>query len=521
MKRTVVLRSVTKLCFQALACTTLFQSASAQTAAVSTAIPGPTLSLRQAFDEALLQNRDIQVQRIEQEVADFAIGIASAYYDPILTSRAHLESATDTGGFDPANFSADAIFEADSEVLTTGLIGFLPSGLTYTLGGNYAHSAGTRNGLNFDSYKVTTAVTVEQPLLRNAWIDAPRWAIKVSKQNLKVSELGVLFIAMSVVNFTQQAYYDLAFAWENLQIHKNLYATRQEFLAGIRQQVQFGIVTAPEEKLAQSQVAAIRTDLIGASNEVALASNNLRALMGTTPDTWTTQPLIPSDKLITIPEIFDLSQSWRSGLRLRPDLLQLAINLETADLTVKFRKNQLLPSLNLFGSYGLRGSDAIQAFPPSDPKARSSFAFREVTDQDAPNSAVGVLFSVPLSFRAERANYKTSKERKKQAEVLLKQKEELILREVADAIDLARFSYERADAAREAVQFAEEALRAEESRLKTGAGSIFLVLEAQSDLAAARIVEAEVRRDYNKAISQLYFAEGSLLDRIQLDVRFQ
>ena len=521
MKRTVVLRTVARACFQALACAALLKSAMAQTATNSAIAPGPTLSLRQAFDEALLQNRDLQVQRIEQEVANFAIGIASAFYDPVFTSRAHLESATDTGGFDPANFSADAVFEADSEVVTTGLIGFLPSGLSYTVGANYAHSSGTRNFLNFDSYKVSTGITVEQPLLRNLWIDAPRWAIKVSKQNLKISELGVLFIATSVVNRTQQAYYDLAFEWENLQIQKNLYSTRQDFLAGIRQQVQFGMVAAPEEKLAQSQLAAIRTALISASNRVALASNNLRTLMGTTTDNWTAQPLIPEDKLITIPEIFDLSQSWRSGLRLRPDLLQLAINLETADLTVKFRKNQLLPSLNLFGSYGLKGSDAIEAFPPSDPKARSSLAFRQLTDQEAPNSAVGVLFSVPLSFRAERANYKSSKERQKQAEVLLKQKEELILREVADAIDLGRFNYQRAEAAREAVQFAEEALRAEESRLKTGGGSIFLVLEAQSDLATARIVEAEVRRDYNKAISQLYFAEGSLLDRIQLDVRFQ
>ncbi|MGZ8899911.1 MAG: TolC family protein, partial [Limisphaerales bacterium] len=148
-------------------------------------------------------------------------------------------------------------------------------------------------------------------------------------------------------------------------------------------------------------------------------------------------------------------------------------------------------------------------------------AFQQLANQDAPNSAVGVLFSVPLTSRAERANYKTSKEHKKQAELLLKQKEEFILREVADAIDVARFSYQRADAAREAVQFAEEALRAEESRRQSGAGSIFLVLEAQSDLAAARSTEAAVRRDYNKAISQLYFAEGSLLDRIQLDVRFR
>lgn len=95
------------------------------------------------------------------------------------------------------------------------------------------------------------------------------------------------------------------------------------------------------------------------------------------------------------------------------------------------------------------------------------------------------------------------------------------MREIADALELARASYDRAQAQRDAVRFAEEALKAEEEKRRTGAGSIYLVINAQRDLANAQIQEVTARRDYNRALSELYFAEGSLLDRIQLDVRFK
>jgi outer membrane protein TolC len=353
------------------------------------------------------------------------------------------------------------------------------------------------------------------------WIDPVRWEIQVQKQNLKVSELGVHFIAMTVVNQTQAAYYDLAYAWEQLRIQNSLVNHKQTFLGSVREQVRLGAVPALEEKFAQSQASATLTGEISSSNLVAMASNQLRTLMGVSAENWTQVALEPSDAVLTVPEVFNLSESWRTGLRQRPDLLQLAINVETAEITEKYWKNQVLPFLNLFGSYGLRGTDALQGFLGDDVKARSSLAFEQIEDQSAPSSSVGVLLMFPLTSKAERSRLKASKELRKQAEIIVKQKEELILREIADAIDLARFSYERAQAARESTQFAIEAVEAEELRQRQGAGSIFLVLQAQTDLANARLTEAAARRDYNKALSQLYFAEGTLLEKIQLDIRFR
>jgi outer membrane protein TolC len=200
------------------------------------------------------------------------------------------------------------------------LTSLLPSGLSLTLGGNYAHSSGTRNFLNFDSYKLGTGITLEQPLLRNFWIDQTRWAIRVNKRNLKVSELGVSFLAMSVISLTQQGYYELAFTWENLRVQQSLRTTREELLKGIRRQVELGSMTGLEEKIALAQVAAVQSDLLEASNAVALASNYLRSLLGHSQEDWWGATVIATEPLLAIPETLDLKASWRAGLTQRPDL---------------------------------------------------------------------------------------------------------------------------------------------------------------------------------------------------------
>jgi outer membrane protein TolC len=517
MKRSQCVRAILRICVQSVV---VFSSGAFCAHAQNLGQGGP-ISLRDAFDNALLHNRTLQVERIAQEVSQQQLNIAYAYYDPLFTTRLSREEASDEGGFDPLNPANDAPYQADSEVLSSGFTGFLPSGLTYNLNGRYVHSSGTRNFLNFDSYKVDAGFYAEQPLLRNSWIDLPRWQIKVNKQNLKVTELGVHFIAMQVIHMTQLAYYDLAYAWENLRALQSLANTREELLRSIQQRVRFGMGTTVEEKFALAELSQAQYNLVGASNLVATTSNNLRTFMGVEPENWTQVPLEASDTLLMVPTTLNMSESWRAGLRQRPDLLQLAVNVETADITLKYWRNQLLPSLNLFGSYGLKGSDSIQAFPPTQPEADLSIAMRHIEERTSPNSAVGVLFSLPLSLRAERANYRSNKELKKQAEILVKQKEEMILREIADAIDLARFSYDRAEAARESVRHALAAAEAEEVRQARGAGSMLLVFEAQENVANARVSEAAARRDYNAALSRLYFAEGSLLERIQMELDFR
>jgi outer membrane protein TolC len=470
------------------------------------------VTLEECIRTALLQNRALQIERLNPEIARATLSSSYGYYDPIFTMDARNENATDSGGFDPADFSRDAIYEAESDILKAGVIGFLPTGLSYSLAGDYANSFGTRNGLTFDSYKVFAGITVRQPLLRNAWIDQGRFTIKINKQNLKITELGVYYVALDVINRVQQAYYEFVQTHEHLTVQENLLRSRQQLLNATHRRLQEGLATLPDEQLAQSQAATAEATTGSARTTLVLAENELRTQLG---DAFTNQVhirFVPAHRLLLVPKPFSLSDSWQRGLERRPDLAQLRREVEKAEINVKFRRNQLFPSLDLVAAYGRKGASVSQMAPPLRAKASASEAFGQVSDSTAPSDMIGILFSLPIGRVAERANYRAGKELKAQAELLLKQREEWIMREISDAFHTAQITLERARAAQRAVEFAQATLEAEERRLAGGTSTLFFVLQYQTELVNAQASEIRARADYNKAVSQLGFAEASLLE---------
>jgi outer membrane protein TolC len=487
----------------------------------ATAPPGPGLTLRDALQTALLHNRALQIERINPEVARLTLSGSYGWYDPLFTGQVRRENVADSGAFDPANPGVDTGFDAQNDIANIGLLGYLPSGLTYNLTGNYGQSSGERNFLNFDSYRVSANIYLQQPLLKNFWIDQPRLAIRVNKRNLTITEQGVRFVAMDVMNSVQQGYYDLMFAWESLRVQQELLAARKQLLRNTQRLLEGGTLTVLDERIAASQVARVETDLIAASNTVAIAGNNLKTLMGVGGSDWTQELMVPADRLIVTANALDLNDSWERGLSQRPDLIQLVKSLEKAELNLKFYRNQLFPGLDLIGSYGRRGATSVQAFPPDKPRASASEALDQFKDGVAPNDMIGLLFTLPLTRTLERANYRSGKHQKKQAELLVDQKKELILREISDAMHAARFSLDRFQSARKAVEFAESALKAEEEKLAGRISSLNFVLLFQADLASAKTAEIQARQIYNKAISALHFAEGTILDRNNIEFEFR
>ena len=479
------------------------------------------VKLQDCIATALLNNRDLQIERLNPAIALAFLSESYGWYDPVFLGDVRRESDKDTGGFDPANFSADAVYEADSTIANGAVTGFLPSGMSYSLYGNYANSVGTRNSLDFDSYKIFTGVAVRQPLLRNLWIDQGRYTIKINKRNVKFSQLGVEFVAINVINLVQQSYYELNYAYEAQRIQDDLADTRQRMLNAVQRQMENGLATLPDVQLAQSQLASAIADVNAAVTSRDLAENMLRTSMG---DPFTNQistRLSPADYMFLIRGDFDLGQSWARGVERRPDLAQLRVNVDKAKVTTSYWRNQLFPGLDVVAGYGRRGASTAQDVPPFTPEASLGDAFDQVRGGDAPRSMVGISLTFPFANQRERGAFKASKHLKSQAELLLKQKEELILREVSDAFHTARASYDRAVAARDAVQYSRAALEAEEKRLAGGTSSIFFVLQLQNDLVRSQIAEARARADYNKALAQLHFAEGTSAERAQIRLELE
>jgi outer membrane protein TolC len=326
---------------------------------------------------------------------------------------------------------------------------------------------------------------------------------------------------MDVINRVQQAYYELGSAIGEFRVRRELLATRQQLLASVRRKIEMGTLTVLDERLADAQVAAVEADLAVADNAVQLAENELKSLLG---DTWTNSihlRLEPSDPLLTLPETFDLQECWKRGLSNRHDLAQLRQDVAKAATDLKYRRNQLFPSLDFVAGHSRKGASTEQLLPPLNPSASLSTARDQISDGDAPSDMLGLVLSVPLGRTAERANFRASKHAKAQAELRVKQFEEQVMREISDAVHTTRSRLDRVALTRRARELSQSALEAEEQKLAGGKSTLFFVLQLQNDLASARSAEVRAKADYNQALSQLYFAEGSLLDQRSVNVEIQ
>jgi len=61
------------------------------------------LSLSEAIDTALVNNRAIQIQRINPQIARMTLRASWGYYDPLLVGDARRENLSESGAFDPLN----------------------------------------------------------------------------------------------------------------------------------------------------------------------------------------------------------------------------------------------------------------------------------------------------------------------------------------------------------------------------------------------------------------------------------
>lgn len=475
------------------------------------------LALEEALQLAVQHNLDVQIERINPRIAQF--NLTGVYdYDPVFSVQADRRFISSPGGFSQTTQAPTLANETYNDSLTPELSGRLPTGLTYDITGDiYNKTHGTVD----TTYRPDIGVRLAQPLLKNLWIDETRLNIWANRKLLQISELGVRLQIMDVVNRTEQAYYDLIFAIENVAVQQAGLELAERLLAENKRRVEVGALAPLDEKQAEAQAAGNRADLLSARRELQAQENILKSLITDSYQEWHDENIRPMEKLVAIPDKFNVLESWQRGMSQRPDLLQAKVDIERRDIILSYNRNQLFPQLDLIGSYGRNGFSGPRSFTSGSGGtnfngARYSEALDTIRNETYPQFSYGVLFSIPLSNRGPRTKYKISKAEKEQALLQLKQLEQKILVQIDDSVKLAQTSFERVDATRKARLYAEAALEAEQKKLENGKSTSFVVLQLQRDLTTARSQEIRALADYNKAQAQLAFNEGTVFERNHL-----
>ena len=176
--------------------------------------------------------------------------------------------------------------------------------------------------------------------------------------------------------------------------------------------------------------------------------------------------------------------------------------MKNQDQSVKLARNQKLPALDIVGDAGYAGAGR-----------EFSSAFTQVRRTDYPYYSYGVELSIPLGNTVARNNYKSAKTTREQLALGYKQKEQDALISIENAVVAGRTSLERTEATRQASLYAQDALKAEQTKLDKGKSTSFVVLQLQRDLTAALSAEIRALADYNIALAAIALEEGSTLER--------
>ena len=499
-----------------------------------------TLSLEDCVQIALQHNLDVQIHRLNPDISRLTLRAVYGAYDVNFTMSGEHDYSQSPGGVDAQGRAySGTLNESDSGSI--GFSGLLPWGLSYSLGGTLSDTWGvyppatvantnapyvvtntfaTPGGgapisfltTNYATEKVQQpfanfssrigVLQLRQPLLKNFWIDNTRLQIILDKKSLKGSELDFRNQVMSTVFQVEQAYYNLIYAADNVGVQRLALELAERLMAENKKRVEVGALAPLDEKQAESQVASSQAAVLSAEGDRDTQQRRLKSLLSDDYSTWRDATIKPTEPLLAIPETFDLRESWRRGLTLRPDLLQQKLTLEKQGYIVKYQQNQLYPQLDITGTYGYAGSGAD-----------SGMAFDQIRGQNNPFWTVGGQMTVPLGNTAARHNYRAAKVTKDQIALQLKQLQQNILITIENDVAVARTALLRAKATREARLYAAAALDAEQKKLDNGKSTSFVVLQLQSNLTSAQSAEIRALADYNIALAQLALDEGTTLER--------
>lgn len=471
------------------------------------------LTLQDCIEDVLEYNLQLRVARVGPVLAEHRLSLARSAYEPTLNLSGEHSYARTRGGFDEDARNIPAS-EQDRDSFGGNLGGLLPWGMRYGINANAAdtygvsaRSIGTTNFFSpIDYSQGNIEARVEQPLLRNFWIDSTRLLVTVRKNELKRSREDLRNELIRLVTDVENAYYDLIAAGENVKVQQQGLVLARQLLEENRKRVQVGALAPLDEAQAESEVAAREADLVTAEQLLSARENYLRRLITDDYGLWHAARLVPTDKLIAVPQLFNLQDSWDKGLTMRPDYIAAQLYTEESGVRLKYTRNQLYPQLTAFAAYGYSGTDV-----------EYSGMFSQWTDREYPYWSVGGNLSVPLGNAAARAQHREAQAEAERRVLVLKDLEQRIMAEIDNAIKVTRASYRKVDATRAARKYAEAALAAEQEKLTNGKSTSFEVLRLQRDLTQARSAEISALTEYNKALTALAQYEGSSLQRHRID----
>jgi outer membrane protein TolC len=261
---------------------------------------------------------------------------------------------------------------------------------------------------------------------------------------------------------------------------------------------------------AQAEVASNEEAVIIQESAIQSGQDQLRTLImnPSQPGFWTTT-FKPVDQPQLARREIDVDAAVKNALANRTDIQQLKKQMNSTEINLKYAQNQKLPGVDLQARYGVTGIGGTQnQYDPtgisSDIVGTSVRGFGDVVRDVFGNNfrtwSVALNVSYPLGTSPAEAAFAGTKLQRRQEQTQLDQLEMGVTTEVREAARAVNTNLKRVDATRQAREFAQQRLDAENKRFSVGLSTTFELFQAQRDLARAQQNELRATIDYNQAL---------------------
>src|SRR6185369_1189297 len=202
----------------------------------------------------------------------------------------------------------------------------------------------------------------------------------------------------------------------------------------------------------------------------------------------------------------------------RPEINQFETSAAINKIDERYYRDQTRPQIDLVGTYsaaGLAGTPNPNsngaATVPDFFKGGDLTSLGNLIRQDFPTYRFGVQISLPWGNHVARANLGRTLAEGAKIQNQRLQQEQVIEADVRNSLQALRSAQSKLNAAAASRAASEQLFDSEQRQFRAGTTTLFLVLQRQTDLIAARGRELQAQTDLNRAISDFEHAMGTTL----------
>jgi outer membrane protein TolC len=559
------------------------------------------LSLRDAIALALENNLDIEVARLNPKLQEANLlrasagtllrnvsssitsGPSSATLGILagansLGSAGAATSSTGTGGvlsglnvqlagstipnLDPVVFvtgQAQHTTQPESSTFYTGTTFLVTSSKNISYGAQQSFLTGTQvtlymsntfgyrqNSPNNDFNPVdqgTLNFSITQNLLNGFGVKVNNRAIRIAKNQLRISDLTFKQQAISTVNNVVGLYWDLVSFNDSLKVKQQTLDLNTQLYTDNKRRAELGALAEIDIIQAEAEMKSSQQDVVTAETQVLQQEMILKSVLtrgGFNNPAVAGARVVPTDHFDVPPQdaIQPTQDMVAEALQKRPDVEQSQIGLEDSRISMLGTKNNLLPTLSVsagLSNTGLAGS--VNSLPttfnsatgpvvrPRNPADVNGFfiggygaVLSQLLNRNFPNYNASFQLNIPIRNRANQADFITDELNYRQSQIQDKQLQNSIKLNVINAqiaLKQARAAYETAVEAR---KLQEQVLTGERRKYELGTSSILNVIQVQRDTTARELTELDVKSQYEKARVALDNVLGKTLEVQNVDI---